>query len=97
MIPNAVPKSTRLVLLFQCAGESVTKLFGDFKKRQLLQEKGSTLIIKNRERGSKKQRGKFLELQYPFRSFSPFKSVFVMSVTQFCDGRHSIQFKDKQE
>lgn len=28
--------------------ETVTRLFGDFKKRQLLQVKGSTLIIKNR-------------------------------------------------
>ena len=28
--------------------ETVTRLFGDFKKRQLLQVKGSTLIIKNK-------------------------------------------------
>jgi CRP/FNR family transcriptional regulator, cyclic AMP receptor protein len=28
--------------------ETVTRLFGDFKKKQLLQVKGSTLIIKNR-------------------------------------------------
>jgi CRP/FNR family transcriptional regulator len=28
--------------------ETVTRLFGDFKKRQLLQAKGSTLIIKNK-------------------------------------------------
>jgi len=28
--------------------ETVTRLFGEFKKRQLLQVKGSTLIIKNK-------------------------------------------------
>jgi CRP/FNR family transcriptional regulator len=28
--------------------ETVTRLFADFKKRQLLQVKGSTLIIKNK-------------------------------------------------
>jgi CRP/FNR family transcriptional regulator, cyclic AMP receptor protein len=28
--------------------ETVTRLFGEFKKKQLLQVKGSTLIIKNR-------------------------------------------------
>jgi CRP/FNR family transcriptional regulator, cyclic AMP receptor protein len=28
--------------------ETVTRLFADFKKKQLLQVKGSTVIIKNR-------------------------------------------------
>ena len=28
--------------------ETVARLFGEFKKRQLLQVKGSTLIIKNK-------------------------------------------------
>ena len=39
--------STRLPAI-ESGSSTVTRLFADFKKKQLLQVKGSTVIIKNR-------------------------------------------------